>query len=388
MSRPVRLLMVGGSLGGGGAERRAIELLQHLDRRRIESQLYLTYRQGELLSEVPADVPVTAFAEDRPLIRLLAKLRCPCAARAIHLRRVLRADPPDVILTWSLMSAYEVMWATLGRRVPHLAMVVCQPQAELTDVFPRWFPFRYRLARWTYRSAQRVLANSADLQQTVAKFYHLPRETLTTVVTFRDFARIERMAAESEPAWPGMGPRLLAVGRLHPDKGLDVLIDALHQLKADFPTAQLMLLGQGPAEAALREQVVRLGLSRHVHFVGFQANPYAWLKSADLFILPSRREGMPGALIEALACGVPIVSTDCATGPSEVLEAGRWGKLVPVEDAAALAAAIGQSLRHRSTPDELNAAARSARERYDRPVVLGQLETLILKAAAREVEGK
>ncbi len=368
MSQPLRVLFVAGSLGGGGAERRLVDLLNNVDRARIEPRLYLAYRRGELLSEVPADVPITAFwdGETRrsPFQRLLAKIHCPCAARAAHLREVLGKNPVDVVMSWSLLCSYEVTLALIGTSTPHLAHVYCQPQADVDEVFPRWFPGRFWLARWAYRSAKRVVANSESLRESVADFYGLPAAQMGKLLNFRDLRRIEHLAAQPPAETPERTPRVVAIGRLHPDKGFDLLLHAMSQLRTQYPAIQLLLLGQGPQETELRELASRLNLEKNVRFLGFQANPYSYLSAADAFVLSSRREGMPGVLIEALACRVPVVAADCRTGPREILEDGRFGTLVPAEDAAALAAGLRQILASPPNAEFLTAARNSVCERF------------------------
>ncbi|MFP5481622.1 MAG: glycosyltransferase, partial [Alphaproteobacteria bacterium] len=108
--------------------------------------------------------------------------------------------------------------------------------------------------------------------------------------------------------------------------------------------ARLIILGQGEEEAALRQLIDDLGIAEHVDLVGFQKNPFSWMRRCDLYVMSSAWEGLPGTLIEALACGAKVVSTDCRTGPREILEDGKWGTLVPVGDADALAVAIGDAL--------------------------------------------
>ena len=121
--------------------------------------------------------------------------------------------------------------------------------------------------------------------------------------------------------------------------------------------ARLIVLGQGPQLSVLLSQAEDLGVRQHVDFPGFVANPYPFMSSADLFVLSSRVEGLPTVLVEAMACGCPVVSTDCPFGPAEVLEGGRLGELVPVGDARALAGAMDLALNKPPDRDLLRARA-------------------------------
>jgi len=135
----------------------------------------------------------------------------------------------------------------------------------------------------------------------------------------------------------------VAAGRLSPQKDFATLLDAFHQMRR-HRQAHLLILGEGPCRGALEAQVSALKLSEDVAMPGFAANPYAFMRHASAFVLSSRHEGMPAVLIEAMACGCPVISTDCPSGPSEILEGGRYGALVPVGDAASLASSMIQTL--------------------------------------------
>jgi glycosyltransferase involved in cell wall biosynthesis len=136
----------------------------------------------------------------------------------------------------------------------------------------------------------------------------------------------------------------MAMGRLQREKAYDVLLRAFSSVLKTFPQAQLAILGEGPLETQLKKQAVELGVDHAVSFAGFQKNPWPYVKHADLFVLASRFEGLPNALLEALALGVPVVATDCPGGVLEIRRSAREIVLVPPEDDAALAAGIVAAL--------------------------------------------
>jgi glycosyltransferase involved in cell wall biosynthesis len=153
-------------------------------------------------------------------------------------------------------------------------------------------------------------------------------------------------------------PVVLGLGNLIAIKDFETLIRAFARLRETQP-AHLVILGEGPERGKLEQLARQLGVAADVDLPGFIANPYPFLARTDVFVLASRVEGLSNAIIEALACGCPVVSTDCPSGPSEVLEHGRYGRLVPVGDDAALATAIDASLRNRPDPDALRHRAAS-----------------------------
>jgi glycosyltransferase involved in cell wall biosynthesis len=388
MSGLLRVLFVAGSLGGGGAERRLIDLIRHCKPNQISPRLYLAYRRGELLSEVPPGVPIEAFGDGclqhSLLQRLLAKFRCPSMARALHLRDVVRRNPVDVIVSWSLLCSYEVALARLGCSIPQIASSVVEPRAERIDAFSGHPLFRRERARWTYRSASLVVANSDELRGQLISCYRLPPRKVVTWLNSRDFARIDQLASEEPPPWPDLGRRVVAAGRLVPQKGFDLLLRAVARLhRSSFPV-QVAILGQGPDEPALRELAGKLGIAGQVRWLGYQANPFAVLRTADVFVLSSRFEGMPNSLIEAIACRVPVVAADCPTGPREILENGCLGSLVAVEDVDALANGIQNVLQRPPSQEFLEAARRSVIERFGIETGIRRLEDLLRHVVSAE----
>jgi glycosyltransferase involved in cell wall biosynthesis len=132
-----------------------------------------------------------------------------------------------------------------------------------------------------------------------------------------------------------------------------------------FPSARLAILGEGPLQSELTEQIKKLGLNEVVQFLGFQQNPWRYLKHADLFVLPSRYEGLPNVLLETLTLGTPVVATDCLGATREVQESGAKMVLVPPEDPAALAEAIVSVCRRRRGYQDSMETSRSALSRFD-----------------------
>ncbi|MFO0920034.1 MAG: glycosyltransferase, partial [Planctomycetaceae bacterium] len=348
---------------------------------KVTPSLYLSYRRGELLAEVPANIEMDSFwdgTSQRSIVqRALAKARWPCGARAAHLRDVIATRKPDVVMSWALMCSYELALAGIGRTVPHVVYLLNELNSEVDAVFPPRFPFRQQLARWSVRSAAKVLANSLVMRENAIRFFRLSPERVTTLFNYRDFGRIDRLLEEPSPEWPGQGFRIAAIGRLVPQKGFDVLLAAAAKLRDRQVAFQLAILGQGPLEADLRRQIDELRLQDHVHLLGFQRNPYGYLKSADLFVLSSRFEGLPGVLIEALACRTPVVSTDCPTGPREILGEGEFGPLTPVDDANALAEAMQRVLEQPPPAETRERARQSVLERYETQNCLRQLEAIL-----------
>ena len=203
-----------------------------------------------------------------------------------------------------------------------------------------------RRARRSFPHMDAAVGVSLGVSSELDAISGLPRDRIHTVynpVVVPDVIRKARLTPE-HPWFNEPGPPVLvSIGRLHKQKDFHTLLVAFSRLLAWRP-ARLIVLGKGPQLSELRSTAHRLQISDHVDFFGFVENPYAYLARARLFVLSSRHEGLSVALIEAMACGCPVVSTDCPFGPDEILEGGRWGELVPVGDPAALAEAMARAL--------------------------------------------
>jgi glycosyltransferase involved in cell wall biosynthesis len=151
-------------------------------------------------------------------------------------------------------------------------------------------------------------------------------------------------------------PVIMGIGRLTAQKDFATLLQAFAQVRKNRP-CHLIILGEGEQRAQLESLAIELGITDDIALPGFQKNPWTWLSQADLFVLSSQSEGFGNVLAEALALGIPVVSTDCPFGPSEILEQGKYGPLVPVHDALALASAIEQTLDQPIHPQDLRQAA-------------------------------
>lgn len=193
-----------------------------------------------------------------------------------------------------------------------------------------------------YRHADRIIAVSQGLAEELLDLTKLPRDRVVTIYNPVITPELFRLAQEPvDHPWfqVGSDPVILGVGRLVPQKDFPTLLRAFARVRASR-RARLVILGEGPERARLQQLAYDLGIDSEVDMPGFVRNPYAWMARASLFVLSSAWEGFGVVLVEAMACGTPVVSTDCPHGPAEILQGGRYGMLVPVGDEAAMADAI------------------------------------------------
>jgi len=382
---PKRLLVVLGSLGAGGSERQVIEIVRGLDRSRFLPSLFLVYRSGPLLAEVPGDVPVFAFAE-APMEP--SPFHIPGGilwAQGRALARCVRDLDIDILYDRTSQMALTAYLAGRPRATARVSVAAGDPAGEFATAHHRFGRFKKILLRRAYRDADRVIAVSTGVARGLGSFYGLPSERIAVCPNLFDVDRIDALAAAETPERRAEHFRIVTVGRLQEEKGHIVLLEAIRRLvhgegRTDI---RLWLIGEGPSERTLRAFAAANRLEPFVAFLGRRANPLPWVRSADLFCLPSRYEGMPNALVEAMLCGTPIVATDCPSGPREILADGAYGTLVAPDRPEDLARAIGQARQDDADRRRVaRAARRHAVEAYSARKGLVRLESALDEALA------
>ena len=324
------------TLGGGGAERITLNLACGLVARDLSVDLVLVEDEGTYRPRVPDAVRVVDLGAKR------------VSKSVLPLRRYLTKERPA-----TLLAAFE--HATLAALVAHrLARVPTRMVIAVHTTFSiaaRGIAMKRRrvqpmMARRLYPLADGIVAVSHGVADDLARTIGLDRGRIDVVYNPVITPELYRQAAEpfSHP-WFGDGavPVVLGVGRLSAPKNFPLLIRAVANVRNRRPV-RLLILGEGEDRSALEALVKDRGLTDCVALPGFVDNPYVYMRRAQLLALSSNWEGLPTVLIEALACGCPVVSTDCPSGPSEILDAGTYGRLVPMGDENALAEAIIHSL--------------------------------------------
>lgn len=352
-------------LRGGGAERVAVNLANALSKRGYQVDLVLMRSKGELLDALSPQVRVVSL--DAPRVRQVLW----------PLSRYLRSVQPAALLAnmWPL-----TVMAVLARR---LAGVQTRVVVAEHTTWSRSELLSRPTVGWQVRTSMHhvfphtdgIVAVSQGAADDLAQFAQLDRQSIQVIYNPVVGALPDRATAECGPAewWQGGHKRLLAVGTLKAIKAYDTLIDAFAKLRA-HADARLLILGEGGERAALEAQVKRLGLQGQVYLPGFVKDPSPYYRRADLFVLSSNAEGFGNVVVEALDAGTPVVSTDCPSGPREILADSRFGQLVPVGDAAALADAMAQSL----ASEHDHAALKRRAQDFSIDKAVDQYEALLL----------
>ncbi len=361
-------------LSGGGVQRSTLNLAATFVQRDHEIDLLVGTADGPSRSMVPAGVRLVPLQRRTRLAYLPLVMRAEPALRRSFLKPVmlpllpqkamfylpalaeyLEMRQPDAIISADTYCNLAAIWARQVSRAP--SKVIVSERNALSVQLRR--PERRQAWRWRhvppligalYPRADGIVAVSDGVAQDLADLCAIPRRSISTIYNpIHTGEVLERRALQ--PAlhpWlqQGQPPVILGVGRLVKPKDFTTLIRAFALLRARRP-ARLLILGeeQERGERARLLALARsLGVGDDVQLPGHVENPYPFYRHAAAFVLSSYREGLGNVIIEALACGCPVVSTDCPYGPSEILEGGRYGRLVPVGDAAAIAEAIALTL--------------------------------------------
>jgi glycosyltransferase involved in cell wall biosynthesis len=328
------------SLAGGGAEKSMLNVARGFADL-ADVDLVLAHAKGPLTTGVPPGVRIVDLGASRTFTAV------------VPLARYLRVVRPDgMIAALSHANLVAITAATLACvRTP----VVVSEQSQLSISVAHAQRRRDRvtpvLMRWLFPRATAVTAVSQGVADDLAARTGLEPSAVTVANNPVMATNLDVQARQPlNHPWfgPGRGPIVVAVGRLTEQKDFPCLLRALTLLRQHEIRA--VILGEGEDRQQLEVLVRDLGLDDTVDFTGYVDNPYSFIAAATVFVLSSRWEGLPTVLLEALALGVPIVSTDCPSGPREILEGGRLGRLVPMGDPAALAGAIAESIECGTRP--------------------------------------
>lgn len=286
--------------------------------------------------------------------------------RVIALRRLFARRRPDRVVSFLTKINLICALACLGTK----ARLVCSERnnPERQGAHPLW----NAALRLAYHRAGVIVCQTDAVRRCFAPSLQGRLVTIPNPVPAS--APIERTGSAS---------RICAVGRLTHQKGFDVLLDAFAVLAPRHPRWTLDIWGEGPGRAALEKQISALGLEGRARLRGLSLQPRSWAREADIFVLSSRYEGFPNVLGEAMAAGLPVAAANCDFGPSDMVENGRTGLLVPGEDSAALAGAIETLIVDPELRARLGSAGRKAMERFGSERVLRQWDAVLARAGER-----
>jgi len=349
---PRRVLLVSASLEGGGAERQLATLANYLARRGCDVRV-LTWSGPEVADVHALDGNVRRLhlgvaAHGGRLGALWFCIRC---VRSLRAR--LRAERVDIVVSFIAAANVLTLLAALGQGLRVVVSERVHPAVDATVSMP------FRLMRsLTYRFADVVVAQTSSGAEWIRSRLRAQAAVIPNVL-------------RELPAVTGTRENLLvAVGRLARQKGFDLLLRAFSSIERKFPQWRLVILGEGPEHAVLVATRDSLGLTERVTFPGYTNEIEGWLGRAAIVVQPSRFEGFPNAVLEAMGMGAAVISSDCLSGPSELIRDGENGRLVAVEDVPALARCMTELMSNAELRERLGAAALEVRTIYSEQHVM------------------
>ncbi len=334
----MKLAVILPTLGGGGMERMRLNMIPIWLRHGIEVDLVVSRKEGALIDQVPPSVRIFDIAARHPLLFPWG------------LWRYLRLRQPTHLLSAGTdVNALTLLVRRFSRSSLPTAISFHIHLSRELEIKSRLERLKARGFVWLLSGLVKndigVIAVSQGVADDLSSLLSLPTDRPQVIYNPTITDQTEKLIGADFADCPIAAgtPWILYVGRLVHAKGIDMLLEAFGSIRNET-SAHLVLLGDGPLKRELLRRTLAQGLEDRVHFRGFVSNPLPWMHRCSVLALPSRNEGLPNVLIEAMACGAQIVSTDCPSGPREILASGKYGQLVPVGDAKAFAKALLSSL--------------------------------------------
>jgi len=320
------------SMNGGGAEKVMLLLLAGLDPDKYQPVLVLFEKKGAYLEEVPADIQVYCLEK---------KTRWDILRLPFRLAFLIKQERPGVVLSF-LWYANLINVLSSCFRLHNVPVIISVHNFLSTSLtIQRYSGIKRLVTRLFFPMANEVISVSRAAGHDLVSRFNIPEHKVSVIYNGIDKAHIVMRSAEQPEKnyFADETPVIIAVGRLSKQKGFDVLIRAFAEVRKKR-MVKLLILGEGDERSYLESVAREAGVSRYVTMPGFISNPYTYIKRSSLYVMSSNFEGFPVVLLEVMACGVPIISTACTSGPDEILENGVTGILVNVGNVGEISGSI------------------------------------------------
>jgi len=370
MIKKNKILLIISSLRQGGAERVFTYIASYLDKKKYEITLILYEEKGPYLADLPGHIKIYDFQKQNSwdLFKLIFRTR-----------RVIANVKPDMVLSFlfytNIVTGLAVLF--LKRKFKNIFLERSYPPEYLRRIPFGWI--KKWLMIFTYRTGDLIITNSKKTEIVLEKKFHVQSKKVRTIYNPIDLERVITKSKEGV-AHPFFDKKhsqvIVSAGRLTGQKRFDRLLRVFSIVKKMNPEACLIIIGEGDLRPVLCELAVKLNVHEAVEFIGFKNNPWAWISKADIFVLSSDYEGFPNVLLESMACKTPIVSTDCLSGPGEIITNGENGLLVPTLDEEGMAAAVNTLLNDKELRRKFSQAGFEGIDEYGINKILPQYERL------------
>lgn len=316
--KKTKILFIVPSMRGGGAERVISTLLQHINKDKFDLNLALITKEGKFLDNIPSHVNLIDLDTKRVRNSIFKIIK------------TINSLKPDIVFSTlgHLNLLISMIRPFLSKKIVFIGresntVSVINKQSK----YPKLFDFLYNNF---YNNFDHIVAQAEYMKKDLVENYQIKSEKITVINNPIDFENIKKLSnISSKELFDKSKINLLAVGRLSHQKGFDTLLEIMKELDEKY---FLSILGQGPDEEKLKSMIKEFSLESKVQLLGFQDNPYSYMKQADIFVLSSRFEGLPNVVLEANACGTTVIAFDCPGGTNEIIVDGENGYLAKCQD--------------------------------------------------------
>lgn len=303
-------------LEGGGAERVTLNIINQLDRKIFDVYLVVGDKTGDLINQLPKETTIIGLNSKKTIFSL------------IPFYFTCKKIQPDLI--FSTLNRTNIV-SIIVKLLINTKVVIREPNMPSNQIklLPK---FMLILIKFLYPKSDNIIAQTNEMKDEMIGYYALHRSKINVMVNPINIMLIEKSIKDDVNPFPSNQINLIAIGSIIYRKGFDVLINALKEVVSSFNNVHLYILGKGIEEENLKKLTLEVCLSDNIHFLGFQENPYKYLKHADLFVLSSRAEGLPNVVLESLYLKTKVVATDCVPYVKNLLEENDFGEVVNVDD--------------------------------------------------------
>ena len=372
----IRITLVISSLSCGGAERVLVLLAKRFIEREYQVSLVTLADKNTDFYQLPSSVKRLSLDIMGQSGNIFEAIKSNFK-RIVNLRKAIQSTQPDLVISFLRLTNVITILALLGVNYP--VVVTEHNNARIFSYGKFWETLR----RLTYPWSSIVVSVSKGVDKALEPLSKHKRAVIyNPIIIQENEAKSDQLPTTADPTknW------IVSMGRLKKQKGFDLLLPAFHKVSQQYPDWQLLILGQGELREQLENMRDNLGLSSQVIFTGSLRNPFKILRQAKIFVMASRNEGFPMAHGEALACGLPVIATDCPSGPREMIRHNIDGLLVPNQDISALATAMKYLMSYEHERQRLAAKTMEVTERFNIDKIMTKWEILIQKLLEKKIK--
>jgi len=352
----------------GGAERVITNIITHLDNKKYEISLALFEKKGSYLSQIPEYVKV---------YDLKKKSRYSFLKLILRLGRLFRKSRPNTVVSFMAYTNIVVLLAKFLPGCRFNLVTSVRTYLSYATLHEKLSKIKYFLYKFLFNYADFIVVPSSGVKKDLEKTFNIIQRKIKIIYNPIDLKKIMKLKEEEveDLRIKACKSFILSVGRLTKQKGFPYLLRAYSRIYKEIDE-KFVILGTGEDQEKLKSLVNELGIREHIFFLEFKKNPYKFMNGASIFVLSSVWEGFPNVVLEAMACGVPVISTDCPSGPSEIIINGKNGMLVPPGDEEALGRAIYKLLKDEKLRIKFSIEGKKRAEDFRIENILPQYEEL------------